>query len=538
MDRQRKKLKNVHNVLQSENEMTSEGGRKKPQRAKKALKRILVGLLCILVAAGVAFGLGMWTSRYPDALNMGTACNMGNMQQMDMSSTSCQANNGTSNSIPVTSLQAPQTAASIDEFTLTAEPAHLPFMSKGQDDAWAFNGTSPGPTLRVHQGDLVVVHLINHLSVGVTIHWHGVAVPDSADGVAGVTQDATKPGQSYTYRFLAKDPGTYWYHSHQESFVETGKGLYGMLVVEPNKPLSHDDIDTTLALHTWNGMLAFNMSMGTQSLNAQSGQWVRLRLVNTDNAAHMLTLAGAPFLVAALDGHDLNKPTPLTAVPVSIDGGQRYDLRFQMPQHGPVALFVANDNGQYQTAPRLLVGQKSDFQSHIAIPNTGQKVFDFTTYGHSALDTITPNSHFDVTYTISLGYTFGFSNMRPGPVFTLDGNAFPHTPMLLVKPGQLVRLRFVNDADAGDHPMHLHGHTFTVLTKNGHPLTGSPVHLDTISVGPHETYEVAFYADNPGLWMIHCHNLYHANHGMDMMLVYPNISTPYSIGYTSGNFPD
>src|ERR1700730_289286 len=80
--------------------------------------------------------------------------------------------------------------------------------------------------------------------------------------------------------------------------------------------------------------------------------------------------------------------------------------------------------------------------------------------------------------------------------------------------------------------------TFTVIAKNGRPLTGSPVHLDTISVHPHESYDVAFYADNPGLWMLHCHNLYHANHGMDMMIVYPNISTPYSIGNASGNFPD
>jgi FtsP/CotA-like multicopper oxidase with cupredoxin domain len=536
MNRQRKMLKNARSSLPGENKTALEEGGKKPRRVRKAPKRVLLGLLCLLAAAGIAFGLGMWTSRYPDALNMGTACDMNNMQQMNMSSTLCQA--GTGNNIPMASLQAPQTAAKIDEFTLVAKVAHLPFMPKGQADAWTFNGTSPGPTLRVHQGDLVVVHLVNHLSVGVTIHWHGVAVPNSADGVAGVTQDATRPGQSYTYRFLAQDPGTYWYHSHQESFEETGKGLFGMLVVEPARPSTRDDIDAALALHTWNNTLTFNASTDTQQIHALPGQWIRLRLVNTDNTIHLLTLVGAPFLVAALDGHELNGPTPLTEVPLSIDAGQRYDLRFQMPQRGPVALFAANDNGQYQPQPRLLVGQASDFQTHLVTPKAGQKIFDFTTYGHTAPDAITPSSHFDVTYTISLGYTFGFSNMRPGPVFTLDGDSFPHTPMLLVKPGQLVRLRFVNDADAGDHPMHLHGHTFTVLTRNGHPLTGSPVHLDTISVGPHETYEVAFYANNPGLWMIHCHNLYHANHGMDMMLVYPNISTPYSIGYTSGNFPD
>ena len=512
----------------------SEGDLAPKERSKKQgrTKRVLLVLLCLLLAAGVTFGLAMWNSRYPDALNMSSACNTGNMSQMEMGT--CQTGAGRSGSIPIQSLQAPQKAASIDNFTLTAEPVHLPFQAKDQADAWTFNGTAPGPTLRVRQGDLVVVHLVNHLSVGVTIHWHGVAVPNSADGVAGVTQDAARPGQSYIYRFLAKDPGTYWYHSHQESFEETGKGLYGMLVVESAKPLTHDDVDTTYALHTWNNILAFNESTGTQSLNAQPGQWVRLRFVNTDNTAHLLTLLGTPFLVAALDGQELNGPTPLTAVPIAIDGGQRYDLRFQMPRQGPVGLF-ANEKGQKQTEPRLQIGQAGNFGP--SIPKASQQLFDFTNYGHPAADAITPNSHFDVTYTITLGFSVGFSNMRPGVVFTLDGKSFPDTPTLVVKPGQLVKLRFVNDAE-GDHPMHLHGHTFTVLTKNGHPLTGSPVRLDTVSVGPHESYEIAFYANNPGIWMIHCHNLYHANHGMDMMLVYPNISTPYTIGNASGNFPD
>ena len=86
--------------------------------------------------------------------------------------------------------------------------------------------------------------------------------------------------------------------------------------------------------------------------------------------------------------------------------------------------------------------------------------------------------------------------------------------------------------------MHLHGHSFAVLERNGRPLTGSPVTLDTLLVEPRETYDIAFYADNPGLWMFHCHNLVHANWGMDMMVVYPHIATPYTIGPQSGNFPD
>ncbi len=503
---------------------------KKPRRGRR-VRRTALAILCIVAALGVVLGLGMWTSRYPDVINMGTACTDG-MQQMSGMAHDCQGAGTT-----IASLRAPEAAAHIAEFTLTAQYAHLPFFAKDQGDAWTFNGTSPGPTLRVRQGDLVVVHLRNRLSVGVTIHWHGVAVPNSADGVAGVTQDAVKPGESYTYRFVAKDAGTYWYHSHQESFEQTGHGLYGVLIVDPAMPTVHDDVDIPLALHSWNGTIAVNMTAGTQHVEAKPGQWVRLRLVDTDNTPHLVTLAGATFLVAALDGHDLHEPTPLTAVPVALDGGQRYDLRFQVPQSGAAALYIASDeNGPYQKRPAVVIGPKGAAVG--PVPAVSKRQFDFTTYGQPDLEAITANSHFDVTYTIALNYTFGFSNGRPGPVFTLDGQSFPNTPTLMVREGQLVRLRFVNEGNAGIHPMHLHGHTFTVLTKNGRALSGSPVRLDTISLRPGESYDVGFYADNPGLWMIHCHNLYHANHGMDMMLSYPGITTPYNIGYASDNFPD
>src|SRR5450631_2853500 len=131
----------------------------------------------------------------------------------------------------IISLQAPLTAASEKHFTLVAQPAQLSIGSN-KIAAWTFNGTAPGPTLRVRQGDLVFVTLVNHLSFGVTIHWHGIRVPNAGDGVAGVTQDAVKPGQSYVYRFTALDAGTYWYHSHQFSDVETSSGLFGMLIVD------------------------------------------------------------------------------------------------------------------------------------------------------------------------------------------------------------------------------------------------------------------------------------------------------------------
>jgi len=90
----------------------------------------------------------------------------------------------------------------------------------------------------------------------------------------------------------------------------------------------------------------------------------------------------------------------------------------------------------------------------------------------------------------------------------------------------------------GSHPIHIHGHVFSVLAKNGQRLSGSPVHLDAILVGPHETWDVAFKADNPGIWMLHCHVLIHAAGGMSMTINYEGISSPFTMGTRSGNVPE
>ena len=443
--------------------------------------------------------------------------------------------------IAVTQLQAPATTAHVDHFTLTAQTAQLALDSNTTVPAWTFNGTAPGPTLHVQQGDEVVITLVNHLSFGVTIHWHGVRVPNAADGVAGVTQDAVKPGQSYVYRFIALDAGTYWYHSHQFSDEETTNGLYGMLIVDPATPTIHADVDASVALHTWNGpnnqtIYTMNTTAGTLNQIARPGQWVRLRIVNTAETPsgnpQLVTLVGAPFQVVSLDGHDLHGPQWLTDTPLPIGSAQRYDLYFQMPSHGSVTLVTADDNQSYVRAPALVIGQGSVPTRLPAIA----KWFDLTTYGTPAPDPVTPQSHFDATYNIVLGNQMGTSLGRTGMTYTMNGKVFPNTGMLMVKDGQLIKLHFDNQTNLY-HPMHLHGHIFTVLDQNGKPLSGSPVHQDTILVPPHATYDVAFVANNPGIWMLHCHNFLHANWGMDMMLMY-NISTPYTVGNASGNFPD
>src|SRR5215216_7518446 len=159
---------------------------------------------------------------------------------------------------------------------------------------YTLNGTSPGPTITARQGQLIEVRLRNaSVKAGITLHWHGYDVPAAMDGVAGVTQDEVPVGGDFTYRFVAKDAGTYWYHSHQVSNEQVIGGLFGTLVVLPKtgQPGSADVLATA---HTYGGIKTINGVPGDLRVPAKAGQRVRVRVVNTDNGS-IEAWASAPY---------------------------------------------------------------------------------------------------------------------------------------------------------------------------------------------------------------------------------------------------
>jgi FtsP/CotA-like multicopper oxidase with cupredoxin domain len=240
----------------------------------------------------------------------------------------------------------------------------------------------------------------------------------------------------------------------------------------------------------------------------------------------------------ALDGHDLHDPSPLTQQLLPISAAQRYDLAFVVPASGTVALLDADaDATPRPQGPPVVLG---DTTAPVPSFPEAARQFDFATYGTPTVDRLTPETPMSARYDLRLGSRLGLFDGMLTRLFTINGQVFPHVPEVLVAPGEVVELHLTNTDDRTGqiHPMHLHGHTFTVLRKNGQPLTGSPIHLDTIAVAPGESYDVAFVADNTGLWMFHCHIGGHAARGMDTMLAYQNVSTPFTIGRASGNHPE
>ncbi len=204
-----------------------------------------------------------------------------------------------------------------------------------------------------------------------------------------------------------------------------------------------------------------------------------------------------------------------------------------MPSSGVVTLIDADERAEPSAQhPTVVIGTG---QSQVAYPNMLEQ-FDFTAYGSPAADTFTSDSHFDVVQDVVLNNQLGFFDGEFTMTFPINGKTYPSIPSIHVKTGDWVKLYFVGNGIA-PHSMHLHGHVFTVLAHNGKPLTGSPIHVDTLNINPGESFDVGFIANNPGLWMFHCHMVFHDAHGMDMMLEYANISTPYTIGKTSGNNP-
>lgn len=429
--------------------------------------------------------------------------------------------------VSVADLHGPRDGVPDARFTLTARRATIELASGRKVDALTFDGRSPGPELRVRQGDLVEVTLANEdVAQGVTIHWHGVDVPNAEDGVAGVTQDAVPPGERYVYRFRAEQVGTFWYHTHQVSSKEVRRGLFGTLVIEPRERTSFG-LDRTVVAHTYDGIPTLDGSEGMQPLEVEPGTQVRLRLVNTDNSPRRFALGGTAFRVLSIDGTDLNEPEEVRDLALKVPGGGRVDVSFTAPA-SPVSVVLL------ETGAALAINSADS----IAIHQVGDLPdFDPLDYGRPAKTPFTTRSAFDRRFELRITRKLGFFDGRPGRQWAINGHIFPDVPNFHVAEGDLVEITIENDSD-GDHPMHLHGHHVLVLSRDGEPASGSPWWPDTLNVEPGESYRVAFRADNPGIWMDHCHNLSHAADGLTMHVAYAGVTTPFDVGGHHHNEPE
>jgi FtsP/CotA-like multicopper oxidase with cupredoxin domain len=429
-------------------------------------------------------------------------------------------------------------------------------------ETWGYDGAIHSPGLRAKVGDTLEVVLNNDLPEATTIHWHGLALRNDMDGVHDLTQGPVDSGDSFVYRFTVPHAGTYWFHPHMG--LQLDRALYAPLVVDEPDEVGAYDVDEVVVLDDWldgfdttpeeafNALTEMDMDMegmdhgsmegmdhgsmggmamfqskllggdagdvayplhlinGRSSADRPSiavpeGGRARLRFINAgSDTAYRVCLGGHRMTITHADGYPVE---PIETEALLIGMGERYDV-LVAPSSGAWPL-VALAEGKDQIAAAVV--RTAGSNGAAPPPDVRPAELEGTLVGY---DDLRAAEHVqlkerpaDVSQTIELT-----GSMMPYS-WTFDGAAFPDRPPVEVRQGQRVRLTFDNTS-AMWHPIHLHGHTFRV----GEDAVG--VRKDTVNVLPGERVVVEFDADNPGQWMAHCHNTYHLERGMAMLISY------------------
>jgi len=424
----------------------------------------------------------------------------------------------------------------------------------------AYNGQIPGPELRLKEGERVRIVVTNALAEPTTIHWHGVDVPNSMDGVPGITQKPIQPGATFVYEFDARPAGTRWYHTHFQEHRQMDLGLAAPLIIEParSEPFSVDR-EITLVLDDWAtgtgralpptaegiaggrgsmggmmGMMGGGMMGGggmggmmrgrhtpaydtmtingkaypaTTPLRVRRGERLRLRFINASaDHTHVIRLAGHRLHVGHTDGNPLVHPVEVDAVPIA--PGERYDVLVVADHPGAWFLFCAQP-GHTAAGEQMLVVYDGQASTRSDPPMADLSGLELWQYGLGRGRPVLPVPT-GATRVFELGLGGG---MMGSDVWTINDLRYPDTEPLRVRRGDRVRVAFSNMSMEG-HPMHLHGQSFTVVAVNG-ARYAEPLVKDVVDVAPHMgSAVIEFTAQSPGDWFFHCHKPMHMDGGM------------------------
>lgn len=402
----------------------------------------------------------------------------------------------------------------------------------------AYNGSVPGPALRLREGRPVTIDVVNESGYPNLIHWHGLFLPAEQDGAIEEGSPIIPPGQSLTYAFTPRPAGTRWYHSHAMAMTDltrsTYSGEFGFLIVEPaaGAPGQYDR-EVLLAAHHWEGhwvsmqdvrkgpppdnglevmyraaTLGERMLGHGEPLRVRRGERVLFRLLNASgNMGISLALAGHRFRVLALDGNPV--PTPATVDVLKLDVAERADVIVEMDNPG-VWVFGSTDDDDRAMGMGIVVEYENrrGEPQWIAPPRTA---WDYSAFG-SGQPAPAPDEAIALRFEKIPGGRGGYNR------WTINGKSWPDTdPLFTVQRGR--RYRLVMDNHSGDeHPVHLHRHSFEV-TKVGNRIV-SGLRKDTISMPRFSRAEIDFVADDPGPTLFHCHHQDHMDEGFAGIIAY------------------
>jgi FtsP/CotA-like multicopper oxidase with cupredoxin domain len=430
----------------------------------------------------------------------------------------------------------------IKAYRLTAKQAVVNLTGDGHPHTavWTYDGTVPGPELRVREGEPLRLVVRNKLGEDTTVHWHGIRLPNVMDGVPGLTQKPIRPGESFTYDFTPPDAGTFWYHPHADTLQQLGRGLAGALIIEEREPITVDR-DLLWFIEDWrlddggriapgfgnrmeagmSGRIGNTVTINgrlPEPVSVRSGERVRLRIVNAALARIVaLRFEGHQPVVVAYDGRPCDPHSPEDGRLV-LGPAMRADLIIEMYGR-PGQSYRVIDDFYRDLAYRLL-----DFTYDPAKPTREHAPDAPAKLPANPLPEpdLTAAERHEIALQGGMMGSDGMGGMgmmgMGGATWAMNGMSMTGEgqpdmpPLVTLKRGQTCVLVLRNET-AWWHPMHLHGHSFRIINRNGKP---NPLRewRDTVLVPPRESTDIAFVADNPGDWMFHCHVTDHQEAGM------------------------
>jgi len=460
---------------------------------------------------------------------------------------------------------APMSTSTTRRLNLRAQPITVD-LGGSVVQTWGFGDSVPGIAFRATAGDRVLVDFRNDLPEPTSVHWHGLAIRNDMDGVPGVTTPETPPGGAFTFDFVVPDPGTHWFHPHHG--MQLDHGLYAPFIIDdPGDPgdydaewiLTLDDwtdgvgpspreiLDWLIAdgasgsggmggmgdmhgmggmgdmhgmggigdMHGMAGMGAGDVeyplylvngraASDPDTLAARPGDLVRLRIINASaDTMFTVALAGHELTVTHTDGYPVQ---PVTTPSLLIGMGERYDATVTLADG--VFPLVAEPVGKRGLARALVRTGSGEAPGEADRPRelgANPLTVDALQAADSArLPEREPDSVQDLLLS---------GSMAPY-VWTINGRTYDDTVPLTISEGDSGRLR-IRNMSMMSHPLHVHGHTFQLGAAGG-----AGPRKDTVLVPPMGGVSVDLAADNPGSWMVHCHNAYHADAGMMTRLDY------------------
>jgi FtsP/CotA-like multicopper oxidase with cupredoxin domain len=448
-----------------------------------------------------------------------------------------------------------QTPEGKADYTLRIAPVTVELDRSHIVSTIGYNGTAPGPVLRMREGKPVTVEVINDTDTPELVHWHGMLIPPEVDGTQEEGSPMVPPHGRHRFQLTPTPAGSRWYHSHAMAMDDLHKGAYtgqfGFVFVDGGADQTqnggHYDQELFLALRDWepfftgtmedmdddthsgpllekpavmntdpDGLEVGSMTYSINDKALGSGDPIRVRdgqrlLIHFLNASAIenrrIALAGHKMKVIAMDGNPV--PTPQTLDSVFLGAGERVDVIVEMNQPG-VWILGATEKPIRESGLGVVVEYSGQHRPPQWI-DPPKAPWDYTLFGSASPNSPAPQQKIEAIFEKLPGGAGKFN------LWMVNGKPYPHDREFVLQQGVRYRLTMRNRTDDA-HPMHLHRHLWEVVEVNGKTACG--LMKDTVVVPYYGRAVVDFTANQPGLTLFHCHIQQHMDYGFKALFRY------------------